>query len=182
MNRQKKMVFISYCILNVNSKVEGIALSESGLTELVYRLMKKGYGLIQLPCIEMECCGLKRWGQVEDQLNHPYFRNQCELRLKPFVTQAKAFLEQGYEIAGVIGLDGSPTCGVSETCSGNWSGEMGTQYNTQSKIDTLTHKKGPGVMMRIFQEMLKKENIIIPFYGIEENNKSIDIEKFCEKF
>lgn len=57
MKREKKIVLIAHCILNVNAKVEGIATSKAGVTELITELMKQGYGIIQLPCVEQDMCG-----------------------------------------------------------------------------------------------------------------------------
>ena len=62
---------LAHCILNTNAKVEGLAGVSGGCTELVGLLLEKGYGIIQLPCVEQDMCGILRWGQVEEQLNHP---------------------------------------------------------------------------------------------------------------
>lgn len=117
MNRGGKMVLVSHCLLNINAKIDGIAYYPAGATELIHGLMEKGYGIIQLPCLEMEMCGPRRWGQVEEQLNNPFFKKYCTTRLESYILQIKAYMEQGYTIAGVIGINGSPTCGINETCS-----------------------------------------------------------------
>ncbi len=52
MRRSKKIVLISHCILNVNSKVEGLAQYENNSLELVKYLIENKFGIIQLPCPE----------------------------------------------------------------------------------------------------------------------------------
>ena len=55
------------------------------------------------------------------------------------------FYKNGYEISAVIGVDGSPTCGVSKTCSGKWNGEICGQNNIEEKIATLKEIESSGV-------------------------------------
>ena len=181
MKRKRKLVLLSHCILNVNAKVEGIATSKSGITELVTSLMNRGYGIIQLPCEEQDMCGIRRWGQVEEQLNHPRFRKRCEELLEPVVMQVRDFVEHGYTVSAVIGLDGSPSCGVNETCSGEWYGEIGDGHNTMERASTLTSKKEPGVMMAVLKEMFEKVGLDIPFYAADETNPKRDTEILLEK-
>lgn len=56
MKRERKLVLLSHCILNVNAKVEGIATSKSGITELVTSLMNRGYGIIQAFLVWSRIC------------------------------------------------------------------------------------------------------------------------------
>lgn len=182
MNRGRKIVLLAHCILNVNSKVEGIACSEAGVVSLVNGLMEQGLGIIQLPCVEQDMCGIRRWGQVEEQLNHPRFRERCKELLHPIVQQVKDFAEHGYEVKAVIGLDGSPSCAVNETCSGKeWYGEIGDEYHTLEKARTLTTKQGSGVMMSVLKNMFEQEGLKIPFYAVDETNPSKDTNHILKK-
>ena len=67
MKRDKTIIVTCHCILNCNSKVEG--LSEfKGSIDLAKSFMDKGMGIIQLPCPEMILYGIKRWGMLENSL------------------------------------------------------------------------------------------------------------------
>jgi predicted secreted protein len=171
MERSKKIVLLAHCLLNINSKVVGLAYSEAGSVTLVTELMKHGYGIIQLPCVEQFVCGCQRWGQVKEQLSHPHYRQSCRQLLQPVLQQIQDFTATGYHIAGIIGIDGSPSCGVNITCSGKWGGELASLLSLPEKLVTLlpTHEKG--VMMEELQKMLLDCNLTIPFLAVEEEKQ-----------
>jgi predicted secreted protein len=50
MLRDKKIVLLSHCFLNVNAKVYGLANYQGALEDLIRFLLAEGFGLIQLPC------------------------------------------------------------------------------------------------------------------------------------
>jgi predicted secreted protein len=124
MRRNKKIVVLANCLLNTNVKVYGIS-TVGGAAPIVTQLIEAGYGIIQLPCIEMAMFGSRRWGRVYEQCDFPSYRKKCRELLIPVVDQIKDLDSNGYEIKCVIGVDGSPTCGVNKTCYGDWGGEIG---------------------------------------------------------
>ena len=176
MKREKKIVLVAHCILNVNAKVEGIAPSKAGVDELVIGLMRQGFGIIQLPCVEQDMCGIRRWGQVKEQLDHPNFKERCYTLLQPIINQVEDFIQNGYSVCGVIGLDGSPSCGVELTCSGEWYGEIGEGFNVLEKANTLQMVPKSGVMMDVLKSMLKERNIEIPFLAVDEANPEMSVQ------
>ena len=77
---------------------------------------REGAGIVQLPCPESTCLGMNRWGMSRDQYDHPSYRSHCRRPLLlPTVDQLAGFARAGYEIIGVIGVDGSASCGVTLT-------------------------------------------------------------------
>ena len=176
MKREKKIVLVVHCILNVNAKVEGIAPSKAGVEELVIGLMRQGYGIIQLPCVEQDMCGIRRWGQVKEQLDHPNFRQRCHTLLMPILNQVDDFIQNGYSVCGIVGLDGSPSCGVELTCSGEWYGEIGEGFHVLEKANTLQMVPKSGVMMDVLKSMLKERNITIPFLAVDEANPEKSVQ------
>ena len=167
MKRGKKIVLVANCLLNVNSKVNGLA-EEEGVSSIVQEIFSQGYGLIQLPCIEMATFGVKRWGVVREQCDFPGYHENCNKLLSPVIDQIKDFRDNGYVISGVIGLDGSPSCGVNFTVRGDWGGEFIAENNYQDRIDSVTLVPGMGMMMEILQDLLLENDIKIPFHGINE--------------
>ncbi len=170
MKRNKKIVLLAHCILNVNAKVYGLATVPAGCKQIVTGLLNRGFSIIQLPCVEQSCFGINRWGKVKNQLSFPGFRSKCRSLLKPIVEQVLDFYENGYEIAAVIGLDGSPTCGVNYTCTGNWGGEIGEDFGLSAKIASLDILREAGVMMDILQEMLEEVGVSVKFIAVDESN------------
>lgn len=92
MKRNREIVVVCHCILNCNSKVEG--LSEfKGAQNIAINLINKGYGIIQLPCPEMIMYGINRWGHVKEQFDNLFFREQCRQMLIPHVRQFNEYLK-----------------------------------------------------------------------------------------
>lgn len=85
MKRNRKIILVAHCLLNINAKVYGIA-EEKGGSGLVGELIQRGYGIIQLPCIEMAMYGVQRWGVIYEQSDFPGFRNKCKELLIPIVS------------------------------------------------------------------------------------------------
>lgn len=170
MKRNKKIILVSHCILNSNSKVEGLSQYEGMLKEAIDMIYEKGVGIIQLPCPEMIIYGIKRWGHVKEQFDTLFYRENCREMLKPIIGQLKSYVDTGYEIVGVLGIDGSPSCGVNFTCSGDWEGDPSSKDDIDHKIKDLKEISGTGVFMEEFQKYLKEYNLEIPFTAIDENN------------
>lgn len=181
LRRNKKIVLLSHCILNVNAKIYGIATEQAGCIRIVEGLLKNGFGIIQLPCVEQSCFGINRWGQVKEQVDFPAFRAKCRFLLQPIIEQVLDFYENGYEISAIVGLDGSPTCGVNYTCTGKWGGEIGEGYDLPAKIESLGILREPGVMMEVLKEMLEEMHINARFLSIDESNPNASENELFSK-
>ena len=76
----------------------------------------------------------------------------------------------GYEITAVIGMDHSPSCGVHITSSGQWCGEFNAENQYQDKLNSLTAKKGAGVMMEELRKMLQDNDIFPAYFAVDETD------------
>lgn len=128
--RGRKVIFLSHCLLNENTRYLGGAFRRAGVDELIDDLQKKGIGIIQMKCPEQ-----KTWGGV---LKREMLMGYCikGTFLKPFlnaymvffiwktkrsfkkiarevVSEIKDYMDSGFEVSGMIGIKGSPSCGVS---------------------------------------------------------------------
>ncbi|GBF35608.1 hypothetical protein DCCM_4737 [Desulfocucumis palustris] len=101
-------------------------------------LMEKQIGIIQLPCPEMVVYGIKRWGHVREQFDTLFFREKCQDIIKPITYQLLDYVKNGYKVIGIIGVDGSPSCGVNLTCSGDWGGEFLGNIDVLNKVTQLS--------------------------------------------
>lgn len=169
--RKKKMVMVSHCLINVNSKVEGFNPFEAMLKELIDLLHKKGYGIIQLPCPELILMGMRRWGVVKEQLSHPHAIEVMNGLLRPIIQQLEAYRDAGYEVPFVIGVDGSPSCGVSITCkSQSWRGELSSLDDPKKLLGDLTVAEEMGIFMELLQKELTKKGLPVEFLAVDEEN------------
>lgn len=162
----KKIVFVSHCILNIASKVvmynqEEMDTEESLRKKFVHLAIDNDIQLIQLPCPEYTLYGAKRWGHVSNQFDNVFFRKYCRNVLEPILDQLKEYLanEERFEVLGFVGIDGSPSCGVDYTCTGDWYGSFEKRSNLQETLKSCRLSKGPGVFMDVLQEMLREEGL-----------------------
>ncbi|ERI93722.1 hypothetical protein HMPREF1982_01485 [Clostridiales bacterium oral taxon 876 str. F0540] len=157
-------------MLNCNSKVEGPVRRKGPLKELLYELIEKDYGIIQLPCPEMTFYGMRRWGHVREQFDNPFFRKHCRQILEPVLEQLQEYLANGYTLNYVIGVNGSPSCGLDLSCSSDkWLGELSKWDSLDSIKGSLQYKNAPGVFMEELINLFKKNDISTEFIGIYEN-------------
>lgn len=165
MQRSKKVVFVAHCILNVNSKVKGIANYNSSIKELLNYFMENDYGIVQLPCPELLYSGLKRFGMSKEQYDNPCYRDLCQKLAKDIVNQMIIYQNEKYDVIGLYGIDGSPTCGINQSCRGYQGGciemdEVGSEYLSDEK----------GIFMEEIDKLIKEHHLEITYYAIKEAN------------
>lgn len=178
MKRSKKMVLLCHCILNTNAKVEGLSKYEGAEGKIVSLLVEKGIGIIQLPCPELMNYGIKRWGHVKSQFDTPYYRESCQKLFKPYLSQLEDYINNGYEFVALVGVNGSPTCGIDRTCNADWGGEWRTTDGWKSKLDTIEVKYEQGVFIEEIQKILASKQINLPLYGLDGANIDESIKQF----
>ncbi len=185
MKRGKKIVLLCHCILNSNAKVKGLSEYSSIIKEIVDLLEKKEIGIVQLPCPEMLVYGCNRWGHVREQFDNPYFRKKCRDMMTYIIYQLIDYTKNGNEIVGLIGIDGSPSCGVNKTCSSSaWGGEFLDNDEIEDKIKSLKFTAESGVFIEEIKKMFEANDLNIPLIAIDEMKiyESIDsIETFLSK-
>jgi predicted secreted protein len=151
--RSKRVAIVAHCLLNQNAKVNGFAFFPAMIKPLIDILHKNNFGVIQLPCPETTFSGTRRWWYVREQYDTPGYRSHCRRTLEPILSQIVEYQKEGYKVV-IIGLDGSPSCGV------RWSGTSKT-WGGPPKIPEeeminypLTRK--PGVFIEELIAMIKE--------------------------
>ena len=97
--------------------------------------------------------------------------------LKPFLLQIEEYSShpERFEILGIVGINGSPSCSVRFTYDGEWGGEFSGNPHLQETLSSLKKEEKPGVFMKVFMEMLEERGYKIPFYSFEDfKEKNID--------
>lgn len=168
MNRIKKIAIISHCIINQNSVVKGEYKDMNIFFPFIKKLFEENIGILQLPCPETECYGLRRWGHVKEQFDNCGYRKYVEKIVNSFVDIIKEYINNKYEIVGIYGIAGSPSCGVNLTCSANWEGEISSYKDKEDIISRVKMINESGIFMEMFKSILDKNKINIPFYDIDD--------------
>ncbi|MGL4425956.1 MAG: CD3072 family TudS-related putative desulfidase [Cetobacterium sp.] len=174
MNRSKKIIIVSHCILNQNCVVKPYAKNQNHFLDFIKSSIQNGVGIVQLPCPEMTLLGLKRWGHVKEQFQYPHFIEVSKQMLYPILTTVKEYIRNDYEILGVYGISGSPSCGVDKSCSSDWNGEASCYKDLDDILNRVKLVNESGVFMEVFKELLENENISLNFSDVDDWSDSVD--------
>jgi predicted secreted protein len=163
--RSGKLALVAHCILNQNSRVLGLAERSSVITEIAEFLMRNKVGIIQMPCPEFTYAGVLRQPQTKDQYDNVTFRRHCRKIAKEIVDQIGEYAKCGINAKMVVGVDGSPSCGVNQSSMGNSCKDMAKRGRV----------KGSGILVEELHLALRKRKISIPFCGIRYERLQEDL-------
>ena len=110
------VAFVAHCLLNQNSKVREGAHCAGVYSPIVDVLRAEGWRIEQMPCPELAFAGLNRFWAVREQYDTAAFRRHCQ-RLAAAVAGAIAARAEQEEDVVLIGVEGSPSMGVTITSS-----------------------------------------------------------------
>lgn len=154
--RQRRVIFISHCWLNINTRFPQGAAFAGANEPLVKTLLDSGLGIIQMPCPEYEVLGLEKYdyGEIILEPLRDKFREVAQIVVK----QIKDYLALGFEVVGILGMNPSPSCGVNQT---KGKGTMlGTSRDTSEVNDS-------GIFMDELKKLLAENDLSdIPIFAI----------------
>lgn len=159
--RSGKIVVVSHCILNVHSLEDNLAIYPGLEEEVIDLLIKKGVGLYQIPCPEVELSGIFRKALPKESYDHPKIRKAYRDLAENIVKTLKWYLKKGYEISAVIGAEGSPTCGIDFV--GRWKKDTRGKKEFPRDVEFVP---GMGVFMEEFRKSLDKIGVHPNWVGI----------------
>ena len=160
-NRSKKVIFVSSCLLNTNNKVKGLARYPGMCKEVFDTLYENDLGIQQMDCPETLYIGIQRWWHTKNLYDNVGFRRQCREIAERQADYMEEYRREGYKVVGVLGCDGSPTCGVSITAwDENWGGSpVDLSFN-----DAII--EGEGVYIEELKKAIEERGLDVPpFYG-----------------
>ncbi len=110
MQRSKRILLVAHCIFNQNTVIAKEARAEGAMKSAADWAIGEGFGIVQLPCPEFSFLGLNRLPMTYEEYNNAEYRKHCREILKPILKQVEEFSRNGYEISGLLGIQGSPSC------------------------------------------------------------------------
>lgn len=186
-NRGKRVIFLSHCILNENTRYLGGATRSGVIDETTDYLQEKGIGIVQMKCPEQ-----KAWGGVlKKEMLRAYGAKNIpvlfrKLYINSFINKTKKiyqyiakeiteemedYIKSGFEVVGIVGVKGSPSCGVSSSLDL----KMSAGYLVNIDLDKIDKKRlneglykeclsqNNGFFIKALKEEMVKKNIDIPF-------------------
>ncbi|MDQ2091514.1 2-thiouracil desulfurase family protein [Marimonas arenosa] len=132
--RSGRVVFLSHCLLNQHTRYLGGACRSCCVQEIVQQCIALDLSMIQMPCPEelawggvlkrrfLQLYGLsRRWhlpgfamaalAEVAGVLT----RHQARRLARRVAQQIQDYSAAGWQVVGIVGVDGSPSCGVRQT-------------------------------------------------------------------
>ena len=199
-NRGRKIVYISNCLLNQNARSPGVAVRKGANTELIEIFLDNDIGIEQLPCLECILWGgvsrkdVSKWQPVVlNSVGKAWFpiiesfakmrlwktKQSCQREADKVVDRIEDYTLEKYTILGVIGINGSPTCGVTRTMDYLYIAKnhksLGISLEDLEKprlekvrdIEAKVQFDGPGFFFGPLMEELKKREMDIKVIGYE---------------
>jgi predicted secreted protein len=184
--RSRRVVFLSHCLLNANTRYLGGAGRRGSVAEIVQPCLEHGIGIVQLPCPEEHAWGgvLKRWllgfygadASLSFRLRAALFplmlfytRRVYRRLARQVANQIQDYRASGFEVLGIIGVDGSPSCGVQTTMNVERAFlEVGRlpPVATAADVNAIVRRHaigGRGLFVALLQEELSHRNLNVPF-------------------
>lgn len=174
--RSGKIVVVSHCLLNVHSLEDNLAIYPGLEKEVVEVLIKKGVGIYQIPCPEIELSGIFRKALPKESYDHPKIRKAYKNLAEEITKTLSSYTKKGYEISAVLGAEGSPTCGIGFV--GRWKKDIEGKREFPRDVEFVP---GMGVFMEEFKACLERIDVHPAWVGIPGKSlRSIDPASFEE--
>ena len=137
---EPEITVLAHCLLNPFTRVKGLRPVQ----------FRPEGPVIQLPCPEALYMGLDRWAVTSNQLDVPEFRRFCRSLIVHYADLLEMLARQGKRIK-IVGLAGSPSCGVSTTSLGYGGGRV--------RECEHEHVAGKGVFMEELMLELERRGV-----------------------
>lgn len=126
--RSGRVVFISHCLLNQNTRYLGGAVCPGVVGDAIRRHVDSGTGIVQMPCPEQSVWGgvtkrlllwlvdhprVARAGEVLLAFARPYMALRYRRIARRVVREIADYIESGFTVESIVGVAGSPSCGVT---------------------------------------------------------------------
>jgi len=160
MERSKKIIFVSHCLLNQNARPIGGEKYPGSVKDLLEIFAEAGIGIVQLPCPQLEFNGgLNRRLKSKNAYDTKGYRKFCNKVSSKLIKQIENYMKEDYKIIGILGIEFSSTCGVHQVKDGR------------------RNVPGKGIMIEELEGEMEKKNFQVPIVGVNLNNIFNSIER-----
>lgn len=185
--RGRRVIMVSHCLLNENTRYAGGATRPGAVVEIVDELMKSGYGIHQLPCPERLAWGgvLKRRSLLlYDSKGGPLYplrgalftafvwwtRAVYRLLARRVAREVADYRRAGIGVDGIVGIGASPSCGVTTTLDLRESLEVVASCPAAALARDVMNDRavlncrraGEGLFIKELDRELKRRRMILP--------------------
>lgn len=161
MDRSKKVVFVSHCLLNQNARAKNQEKAPGVIKDIMELFVESEVGVVQLPCPQIvhNGGGINRKFTPTKQIENNGYRKECKKISDSIIKQVESYIKEDYKVVGIVGVEFSPTCAVHRVNNGR------------------KNVPGKGVLIEELENKMQKKNFQVPIVGINLNNIYSSIEK-----
>jgi predicted secreted protein len=189
--RSRKVLFVSHCLLNENTRYLGGAFTAGIRPEIAAAFTRADYGIVQLPCPEERAWG----GILKPLIWLPLGAESTPLGLlcriffgfflwhtrsvfarlaSQVAKQVSDYIDSGYTVVGIVGIDGSPTCGVNSTLNlkTSFAFHLGLSLSSLERagynqnLYARCAEKGAGLFMSLVEKKLAGKRIKVDLLSV----------------
>ena len=160
--RSRKVVYAAHCMLNQNARITTAADFPAMFEPLVDWLKAHNIGIVQMPCPELRVLGLGRV-TVREGLETAEGHKHLHELIDDLIFEIKEYQFQAFDVVGILGKQGSPSCGVTQT----WLDER--------------QQEGVGVFIRLFRERLDREGLDVEILGVADHKQQEAIDWLAQR-
>jgi predicted secreted protein len=185
--RGERVVFLSHCLLNENTRYRGGAARPGCVREIIDACADAGLGIVQLPCPEEHAWGgvrkrrlLRLYGSagwLPGRLRRlllpallAYTRTVYARLARDTARRVADYRRTGHEVVAVVGVDGSPSCGVARTldipAAVDRLARVDRRGPTSDAVNAVvrdTLVPGPGLFTEQVRRALRRRRIDVPY-------------------
>ncbi|MEI6254239.1 MAG: hypothetical protein WCP30_15690 [Mycobacteriaceae bacterium] len=185
--RSGRVVLVSHCLLNENTRYLGGACRPGCVAEVVESCVTAGLGIVQMPCPEEQVWGgvlkrhlLRTYGspvlrsgrlrRIALPVALAYTRWRYRRLARAVAAQAADYQRSGLDVAAVLGVDGSPSCGLEQTLDTarvlDGLVHVDPDTVTAAEVNAIVRGEvsaGSGLYTRALQRQLRRRGLQVPF-------------------
>ena len=191
--RSGEVVFMSHCLLNQNTRYLGGAVCPGVVSAAIAPYVRDGTGIIQMACPEQRVWGGVLKTRLLWLIAHPriaraarvlfpvvlrYVRWRYAHQARAIVRDVEAYLASGLSVRGIVGVAGSPSCGVLTTLDLNHAAaalaRRGRVPPTAAWMNMVVVgpalRPGSGIFIEALARAMGRRNVHVPM--LEESLSS----------
>lgn len=154
---------VCHCLLNPHSRVEGLARCP-GAHPVVSALNERDFGVIQLPCPELAVDGLDRPPRAIEDYDTVEYRAMCSELAEEISRSVALYERKGVRVVALMGVEGSPSCGVSIT---------NTKVGAEGTGAISVRGPGSGVFIQELRDRLEPHGV--RFAGVDAHEADMGV-------
>ena len=150
--KYEEAIVVSFCILDQFMRAKGAKIYKKNLhAPILEWAINNNIAIIPLPCPEYSFEGIDRRAAGIEKYDTPNYRKHCKEMANRAINLLEDHINKGIEIKAIVGVDGSPSCGVN--------------YSTKNRINVYR----PGIFIN--EMMIQSINLKLKFLGINLGSK-----------